>query len=151
MTPRREVQKIHAPRVKTSKTPENSHPRPGLIVSNIGDFLVRDGSRTTTLRRADVVYGQVMGGAEEKGTTGSCGESIAVFDKPQKCLLHEISREVTVAQPLTDIVGEFAPMTRKQPADPPLAHDRNYLRHIARRLCLAQMIIVRNITCFFCY
>lgn len=71
--------------------------RPGLIVSNIGDFLVRDGDRTTALRRTDMVYGQVMGGAEEKGTTGACGESIAVLDKPQKCLLHEISREITVA------------------------------------------------------
>nr|WP_244985152.1 hypothetical protein [Acetobacter persici] len=71
--------------------------RPGLIVSNLGDFFVRDGPRTTALRRPDMVYGQIMGGAEEKGTTGACGESIAVLDKPQKCLLHEISCEVTVA------------------------------------------------------
>lgn len=71
--------------------------RPSLIVSNIGDFLVRDGGRTTTLRRANMVYGQVVGGAEEKGTTGSCRQRVPVLHEPQKCLLHEISREVSVA------------------------------------------------------
>lgn len=124
---------------------------PSLIISNVGDFLVRDGGRAAALRRTDMVHGQVVGGTEKKSAAGSCWQCIAVLDKPQKCFLHEISREITVAQPLTDIVGEFAPMTRKQPADPPLAHDRDYLRNIAPRLCLAQMIIVRNITCFFCY